>query len=103
MKSSTHSMDGIALPPFPSPQSVSSAAQLPGQSTGLREAPLTPGLNVHFGQGVDHEHDPDGPLVLPVSCDGIVKVVRIETLATLIWGNPQGHPGGSCPVATSDN
>lgn len=51
------------------------------------------GLNVHFGQGVGHEHDPDGPLALQVSSDGIEKVVCIETLATLICGHPQGHHG----------
>lgn len=44
--------------------------------------------DVCLGQGVDHQHHPDGPFALPVSSNGIEEVIGVETFAPLIWGHP---------------
>lgn len=48
-------------------------------------------LDVGFGQRVDHKHDPDGPLALPVAGDGIEQIVGVQTLPSLIRRHPRGH------------
>lgn len=46
------------------------------------------GADVRLGQGVDHQHHPDGPLAFPIAGDGIEEVVGIEPLAPLVRGHP---------------
>lgn len=50
-----------------------------------------PGAHVPLGQRVHHQHDPHGPLPLPVPRDGVEQVVGVEAAAALVGRHPEGH------------